>query len=292
MDFTLKKYSQLLDALQGHKDGVMLRHDVDLKPERSLAVAKIEAAKGWKAVYYFRAVPESWDEGIIRQIKALGHEIGYHYESLTTCRGDVDAAWEDFKANLARLREVVGSGGAATGIASNGTVPNCTAPVRSIASNGTAPDCTAPVRSICMHGSPRSPWDSRDIWNTYNYRDLGVDFEPYLDTDWSRTFYLTDTGRRWDGWKVSVRDKIPHWQDVWASEGLIFHSTNDIIRAASLPATPGAPESPGASLPERIMITTHPQRWMNFGAPWLKELILQNAKNLVKRLINLRRKTQ
>lgn len=235
MDFTLTKYRELLLALKGYGD-IILRHDVDLKPQNSLATAKIEAELGWKAVYYFRAVPESWNEEIIREIASLGHEVGYHYESLTTCNGDVDAAWEDFKRNLERLRVLT------------------------------------PVHSICMHGSPRSPWDSKDIWKKYDYRSVGIDFEPYLDTDFSQTFYLTDTGRRWDGYKVSVRDRIPQYQDRWVKEGLVYHGTDDIIAAAK-----------AGTLPHRIMITTHPQRWTDSKHLWLKELVLQNAKNVVKR---------
>lgn len=252
MDFTLKKYSELLRALCGagytflpfcefvknaKKEKIIcLRHDVDLKPVNSLRTARIEAEMGLRASYYFRAVPQSWDEPIIREIASLGHEIGYHYESLTTCGGDVDRAFEDFCGNLSKLRAL------------------------------------APVQTICMHGSPRSPYDSKDIWKKYDYRALGVEAEPYLDTDWSQTFYLTDTGRRWDGYKVSVRDKIPHWQDVWNENGLAFHSTDDIILKVN-------------ALPHGIMITTHPQRWSGSFLPWHRELVLQNAKNLVKSIL-------
>ena len=239
MDFTLAKYKDLLVALKGYGD-ITLRHDVDLKPRNSLATAKIESELGWKAVYYFRAVPESWDENIIKQIAALGHEIGYHYESLTTCNGNVDAAWEDFKVNLEKLGAVVGK----------------------------------PVRSICMHGSPKSPWDSKDIWKKFDYRSAGAEYEPYLDTDFSRTFYLTDTGRRWDGYKVSVRDRIPVYQEKWNEQGLIFHKTDDIISAAR-----------EGFLPRRLMITTHPQRWTDEFLPWIMEYLLQNAKNLVKGIL-------
>ncbi|MCQ2179204.1 MAG: hypothetical protein MJY91_03765 [Bacteroidales bacterium] len=242
MDFTLKKYRELLAALDGYGN-VSLRHDVDLKPQNSLKIALTEHELGWQATYYFRAVPESWDEDIIREIAGLGHEIGYHYESLTTCNGDQDAAWEDFKSNLARLEAVVGK----------------------------------PVTKICMHGSPKSKWDSRDIWKKYEYRSVGVEYEPYLDTDFSRTFYLTDTGRRWDGFRVSVRDRVPEYQDRWEKDGLVFHSTDDVIRAVH-----------DGFLPHSVMITTHPQRWNDSFVPWLKELLLQNAKNLVKRLMIMR----
>ena len=239
MDFTLKKYSELLEALKAYGfEELTLRHDVDLKPLNSLRTAQMEAEKGLRGIYYFRAVPESWDEDVIKLIAMLGHEIGYHYESLTTCNGDVDKAYEDFCSNLEKLRALV------------------------------------PVRSICMHGSPRSPFDSKDIWKKYDYHALGIENEPYLDTDFSQTFYLTDTGRRWDGYKVSVRDKIPQYQDLWTKQGLTFHSTDDVISGLRQ-----------GIIPKRLMITVHPQRWNAFGPAWIKEFLLQNAKNVVKRFI-------
>ena len=207
---------------------VILRHDVDLKP----------ADLGAKATYYFRAVPESWDDRIIKEISDMGHEVGYHYESLTTCKGNAQKAYDDFKENLDRLRKLV------------------------------------PVNTICMHGSPRSPFDSKDIWKSYDYKDLNIIGEPYLSTDFSVMFYLTDTGRRWDGYKVSVRDKIERFQDEWNAKGWSFHSTDDVVHALQ-----------ENRLPDQIMITTHPQRWFDFGLDWMKELVLQNTKNIVKRMI-------
>lgn len=254
MDFTREKYCCLLSQLKDSgyefityadycggilpKRFVILRHDVDLKPQNSLEVAKDEKNLGAKATYYFRAVPESWDDDIIRQIHQMGHEVGYHYESLTTCNGDMQRAFDDFKTNLERLRTLV------------------------------------PVSTICMHGSPRSPYDSKDIWKQYDYKTLGIIGEPYLSTDFSKMLYLTDTGRRWDGYKVSVRDKIEGFQEAWNAKGWVFHSTDDIIQALQ-----------DNILPDQIMITTHPQRWFDFGFGWMKELILQNLKNVVKAAI-------
>jgi hypothetical protein len=65
----------------------------------------------------------------------------------------------------------------------------------------------APAVTICMHGSPLSKWDSRLLWQKYNYRDFGITGEPYFDIDFSQVLYLTDTGRRWDGEKVGLRDR-------------------------------------------------------------------------------------
>lgn len=254
MDFTLKKYGELLGCLresgyafityadycEGDLPGrfVILRHDVDLLPRNSLTTARLEKAAGARASYYFRAVPESWDENIIKAIRGLGHEIGYHYESLTTCDGDVDAAYKDFLGNLRELRKL------------------------------------APVRTVCMHGSPRSPFDSKDIWKKYDFKSLGISGEPYLTTDFSKLLYLTDTGRRWDGYKVSVRDKVEGFQEEWEAAGWSFHSTDDIIKALK-----------ENRLADKLMITTHPQRWNETGYLWFRELLVQNLKNIVKRFI-------
>ena len=236
MDFTIHKYRELMLGLKDYGfETLVLRHDVDARPANSLRTARLESELGMQGIYYFRAVPQSWDEQVIREIAALGHEIGYHYESLTTCGGDIDEAYNDFCRNLERLRALT------------------------------------PVRSICMHGSPRSPYDSRDIWKKYDYHNLGIENEPYLDTDFSKTFYLTDTGRRWDGWKVSVRDKIPRFQEQWSAQGLVFHSTDDVISGLKKKA-----------IPKNMMITIHPQRWNPFGLAWCWETGVQSVKNIVK----------
>jgi len=236
MDFTLSKYKELLEALDSCEQ-VVLRHDVDRMPKNSLATAYIERELGWKATYYFRTVPESYDEAVILQIASLGHDIGYHYESLATCHGDMEAAFDDFCRNLEKLRKLV------------------------------------PVTTICMHGSPTSKWDSRELWKHYDYHKLGIESEPYLDSGFPQLVYLTDTGRRWDGFRVSVRDKIPEHQKYWNEKGWVYHSTDDIIEAIKK-----------GNFPERVMINTHPQRWTDNKYQWMKELVLQSAKNLVKRL--------
>ena len=265
MDFTFNTYIHLLKTLKSHnytflpfsnyiqqykqfplssialakedRPLVVLRHDVDKLPGNALLFAQIEHEMGIKGTYYFRAVPESWDERIIKKIHALGHEIGYHYENLTTCNGDMNKANEDFKYNLEKLRNLT------------------------------------PVSTICMHGSPRSKWNSKDLWKNYNYKDFGIIGEPYFDVDFDNVFYLTDTGRRWDGYKINVRDKIPK-KETWVGKGFIFHHTSDLIQAAVQ-----------RKLPNQIMMTIHPQRWSDKLGPWIKELVWQNVKNIVKRII-------
>ena len=111
MKFTLNAYITLLETLlaQGFtfqpfaafmqipvNRGIILRHDVDRRPGNALKTARMEHDLGIPASYYFRAVPESWDAAAIRKIAGLGHEIGYHYENLSACKGDFERAWEDF----------------------------------------------------------------------------------------------------------------------------------------------------------------------------------------------------
>lgn len=196
---------------------------------------------GMHATYYFRSMHFESHADTIRAIVALGHEAGYHYESLTTCHGNLHAAYDDFCANLERLRAL------------------------------------APVHTACAHGSPRSPWNSQDIWNQHDIHSLGIDYEPMLDTDFSSTLYLTDTGRRWDGYRVSVRDKVPQYQEQWEREGLTFRTSDDIIHAISNLKHPIHQKS--------LLLNTHPQRWMPFGPRWMAEASLQYLKNIAKQLI-------
>jgi len=211
---------------------VILRHDVDLKPENSLATAKLVHSLGIQGTYYFRIISETFKPDIIKQIEELGHEIGYHYEDMDLVQADnldkhINLAYESFCRNLERLRKV------------------------------------APVNTACMHGSPRAKYDNKMIWSKYNYRDLGIIGEPYFDIDFNEFLYLTDTGRRWNGDKVSVRDRVNTKYDF------NFKTTQDIIDAIP-------------QLPDKIMINIHPQRWNDKLIPWTTELVSQNLKNIVK----------
>ncbi len=247
MDFKLKNYNALLVALlnSGYQilpfntalstqatKPVLLRHDVDLKPENSLATAKLENSLGVMGTYYFRIIPETLKPDIIKAIADLGHEIGYHYEDMDLVHADnldkhIDLAYESFQKNLDILRKIV------------------------------------PINTICMHGSPRAKYDNKIIWTKYSYRDLSLIGEPYFDIDFNEFLYLTDTGRRWNGDKVSVRDKVN------SKYKFDLKTTQDVINAIP-------------QFPDKIMITIHPQRWDDRFVPWLQELVMQNVKNVVK----------
>ncbi len=261
-DFTIKTYQDFLKALQSQgyffqafrdflhqpkEKAVILRHDVDVRPANSLHFAEIQHSMGIHGTYYFRVVPRSFDENIIRKIADLGHEVGYHYETMDTISLKfkvqglklesnrlVASAYEEFCRNLEKFRKIV------------------------------------PVETICMHGSPMSKYDNREIWGKYDYRKLGIIGEPFFDIDFNQVAYFTDTGRRWNGASVSVRDKVQSRFEF------NFRSTEDIIRNVG-------------HLPDKVMFTFHPQRWTDNPVEWGKELIIQNVKNLVKRYFFVRK---
>lgn len=186
-DFTLSLYRQLIQNIisrnytfqtfeqfiQSPADRVVImRHDVDTWPSNALQIAKLESIYGVQATYYFRSLPISFDERIIKKIVALGHELGYHYEDLSSAKGDYERAFQAFRYNLDKFRNYY------------------------------------PVKTITMHGKPLSKWNNRDLWKRYNYRDLGILCEPYFDIDYKTVLYLTDTGGCWDGYNFNVRDTV------------------------------------------------------------------------------------
>lgn len=248
MDFTLEIYDRLLTSLslQGftfntfeefvsdpspHKV-VVLRHDIDRLPGNALGMAQIEYRKGIRATYFFRTVKPVWNAEIVRQIVSLGHEVSYHYEDLSICRGDYAAAIRHFTENLAMLRAFY------------------------------------PSRTICMHGSPLSKWNNSRLWEKYNYKDYGIIAEPYFDVDYSSVFYITDTGRAWNNDKFNRRDTVV------SGYKLRIRSTSHLISLIQ-----------EGALPEQLILTIHPHRWFDPGFGWARELVAQNLKNIVKRIL-------
>jgi hypothetical protein len=230
-NYQLMAYEDFVRGASDNQRAYILRHDVDDLPYRSVQIAAIEKSLGVRGTYYFRIVKQSNQPEAIEAIAKMGHEIGYHYEDLTLCKGNFEEAIGYYHKNLAWFRKFY------------------------------------PVSTICMHGSPMSRWDNRTLWERYPYKENGIIAEPYFDTDFSKVLYLTDTGRSWNGSSYSVRDKV---------SGLQAHvqSTFDLMDQLR-----------AGMLSSQIMQNIHPQRWTNEKAGWIKELLLQNLKNSVKRIL-------
>jgi hypothetical protein len=142
-DFTLKIFKKFLHSLLANdysfqtlenfiehpnkEKTVILRHDVDRLPENALKMAHMENTIGIKTSYFFRTVDQVFDETIIEKVVSLGHEVSYHYEDLSLCRGNYELAIKNFESNLEKFRKIY------------------------------------PVKTICMHGSPLSKWDNQDL---------------------------------------------------------------------------------------------------------------------------------
>lgn len=186
-DFTDRSYAALLDA--GNAAGyefitvkeylddsplpdrfIIIRHDVDRKPENSLRFARIEALKDVRTTYYVRMIKKTFRPQLLRELEALGHEVGYHYEDLDRADGDVIKAHEHFKNNLRRMRRV------------------------------------CDVQTICMHGNPLTAHDNREMWEHESYETYGLLGEAYLSMDFEDVTYFSDTGRTWRDGALKVKD--------------------------------------------------------------------------------------
>ncbi len=164
MDFMLKKYEEILQAIldsdysvytvkdylvngSPDKHYLILRHDVDWRPDRALNMAKMERRYGLRSTYYFRTIPRFFNKEVIKEIHSLGHEVGYHYETLDIAKGNTDKALSLFEDDLEEFNKI------------------------------------CEVKTICMHGNPFSKWDNRDLWKHYDFRVFGILGEAYLSVD-------------------------------------------------------------------------------------------------------------
>ena len=122
----------------------VVKHDVECDPKKALQIAKIEKENGIGATYYLQAEVVLEYPDIVKELINLGHEVGYHYDVLDACQGDLTAANVLFKDNLSLFKQ-----------------------------NG------ADILSICPHGNPlikRSGWTSnRDFFATNSIADQYTD---------------------------------------------------------------------------------------------------------------------
>jgi hypothetical protein len=251
-DFTFATYRKLLNQIiqSGYEfqtmeefitspknKVVVLRHDSDIWPKNDLKMALIENELKVRSSYYFR-VPETLNEEIISKIVSLSHEIGYHYEDLVRSKGNPDVAIANFKINLNQLCRFY------------------------------------PVKTITRHGRPLSNIESLELWKKFKYTSLGIIAEPYLDVDYSKVLYLTDSGSKWNANSSNIRDYTytEHFNfNIETTFQLIQYFKKN-------------------KLPNQIILNVHPARWNDNFLVWTYRFFLQKAKNIAKTLLKSLRK--
>jgi hypothetical protein len=208
-DFTLQAYLSVLNAFKARTlpvytvldwlksapdRGVVIRHDVDRRPENAVAMARAESQLGVRCTYYFRVVGSAYDKAAMREVVGLGHELGYHYEDLALCRGDMRKALDSFARHLDDLRSV------------------------------------ADIRTAAMHGSPLSRHNNLDIWQHASPAQFGLVGEAFRTVDYRGTYYFTDTGRSWGAVSTNLRDRPPGVRE----SGKPVHSSRELADFVAL----------------------------------------------------------
>jgi len=252
-DFSLQKLQELLTAfrdkqytlirfdrywdereLYDKRDKViLLRHDVDRWPGRALAVAEMEAKNNIRGTYFFRVKPGIFNPGIIKKIADCGHEIGYHYECMSDAGGDWEKARVLFEKGLNQLRGIV------------------------------------PVVSVSMHGNVLSSQDNRFFFKRHTLEEFRLKGAAYLSLDFSRFFYLADSGRDWSAQRRVIWDQVAGGQDGFMP-GRSTSSLVDAIRQERI---------------NNAQLLIHPNRWPATRGAWVCQFLEDNAINMLKGFI-------
>ena len=182
MNFTFKKWDEICFFISQNFDTIsafqlksnkvsniiVIKHDVEDKPNNALRLAKIENKYGINATYYFQGDLVVDNKKIIQEIKELGHEIGYHYDVMDSNEGEYSDAIIEFSDYLNIFNDI-------------GIV----------------------IMSVCPHGNPlkiRSNWSSnkdffrsKEVQEKYsNIFDLSCHL-PKI----TKFSYISDAGYSW-----------------------------------------------------------------------------------------------
>ena len=188
-DWTIEKYYVLLKEMRKYdiitmrdyllndnkdKNVLILRHDIDSRPQKALGLARTEAAVGVFSTYYVRWHIFRKDPWLVEKIQQLGHEVGYHFEVLSASNGNLSKAVPMFEYQVRAMREFVD------------------------------------VTTSCMHGDVLSKWNNNDFWAKAQAtpKDFGLVGDAYYSIDFNNIHYYSDTGRSWLNDQRKVYDTV------------------------------------------------------------------------------------
>ncbi len=195
-DFTIDAYAELLSAAAARYrflrfaetaasgEVALWRHDIDISPQRALALARMEAARGIPATYFvqvssrYYSIFEPEVAAILREIVAHGHDIGLHFDA-EVCSHQASPDYDSRIAFEARVLEEVAETNVSSFTLHNPTTMvgvSLDEPCRAGLVNGSCPDLRASY-SYCS--------DSNGLWR---FRTLA---EMIADPKVSRLYALT-----------------------------------------------------------------------------------------------------
>ena len=149
---------------------IVLKHDVETNVKRAYEIARIEHQNGHSGSFYVQAylLDDEANIRLLKEMQDMGHEISYHHDVMDSCRGDLQAAAEEFEKNRVRFEF-----------------------------------CGFQIRTVCQHGNPiverKGYTSNRDFFRSeYVQRkypdisDIMVNYKQNYSTDYR---YYSDAGR-------------------------------------------------------------------------------------------------
>lgn len=205
--YTFKTVREALASTpEGHT--IILRHDVEWVLRRSLRLARVEHQHGVRSSCYFRADTKVFQLQRMLELQGQGFEIGYHYNALDRCHGDMSRATALFESDLRRMR-----------------------------------DAGLEIDTVIAHDDPRI----RRVgyrWNgDLEERDPdlldrnGLSDAKKLKTRFPSFTYLTDLGIRWNGVKSRAAFLRALRERRWGAVYVLTHPdywSGTVVRAAGL----------------------------------------------------------
>lgn len=239
-DFTIQRYSEILTAAKKRfnfirfgadatcENVALWRHDIDFSPQRALALAKVEAASSVSATYFvqvssrYYSIFEPEVAAVLRQIIALGHDIGLHFDA-EVCAHQPSPDYDRRIAFEARVLEEIAETGVAAFTLHNPTTligVSLNEPCRAGLVNGSCSDMRASY-SYCS--------DSNGIWR---FRTLA---ETIADPSVNRLYALTHP-EWWQSEPMPPRQRLQRcidgrktWSEKYYDELLAAHNRPNIV---------------------------------------------------------------